>query len=181
MNIIRKAVTTLGGVFLAALLIAALAPKAAHGIAASLVQVANTSANPVPTVAADNPADFPFVGFICTGDCGTRLASSFNVPLATSTGVPVKRLVIEDVYVNCFGPTPGGAGLAELLVPTPADGSGPQGETAEYLLAMTVADNNGVAHAAVHIYADPGATITQQGIAGNDICSMNISGHLVTK
>jgi hypothetical protein len=39
MNYIKKAVTTLGGVFLAALLIAALAPKATHGLVAALVQI----------------------------------------------------------------------------------------------------------------------------------------------
>ena len=49
MNIMRKAVSASGGVFLAALLIAALAPKATRGIAAALVQVANTAANPAMT------------------------------------------------------------------------------------------------------------------------------------
>jgi hypothetical protein len=39
MNITRKALTTLGGVFLAALLLAALAPRAARGVAAALVQI----------------------------------------------------------------------------------------------------------------------------------------------
>jgi hypothetical protein len=39
MNAIRKAVSALGSIFLAALLIAALAPKAARGIAAALVQI----------------------------------------------------------------------------------------------------------------------------------------------
>ena len=39
MNFIKKALTTAGGVFLAALLIAALAPKATHGLVAALVQI----------------------------------------------------------------------------------------------------------------------------------------------
>ena len=39
MNVIRKAVSALGGIFLAALLVAALAPKATRGIAAALVQL----------------------------------------------------------------------------------------------------------------------------------------------
>lgn len=39
MNYLRKAFSTLGGIFLAALVIAALAPKAARGIAAALVQI----------------------------------------------------------------------------------------------------------------------------------------------
>jgi len=39
MKIMKKAVTTLGGIFLAALLIAALAPKATHAVVAALVQI----------------------------------------------------------------------------------------------------------------------------------------------
>jgi len=39
MNYMKKAVTTLGGIFLAALLIAAVAPKATHGLVAALVQI----------------------------------------------------------------------------------------------------------------------------------------------
>jgi hypothetical protein len=48
MNIIRKAISTFAGISLAVLLFAALAPKATRGVAAALVQVTNTSANPVP-------------------------------------------------------------------------------------------------------------------------------------
>ncbi|HTQ60604.1 MAG TPA: hypothetical protein VMI32_10295 [Candidatus Solibacter sp.] len=40
MNHVRKMFSTLGGILLAALLIAALAPKAARGVAAALVQIA---------------------------------------------------------------------------------------------------------------------------------------------
>jgi len=100
MNLIRKALTTLGGILLAALFIAALAPKATRGIAAALVQVTNTSANPVPTVAADSPANFPFAAPICFQiplTCGG--AQSFIVPTTTSTGLPVKRLVIENFCI----------------------------------------------------------------------------------
>lgn len=39
MNVIRKAISALGGIFLAALLIAALVPKVARGVAAALVQI----------------------------------------------------------------------------------------------------------------------------------------------
>ena len=54
MNLVRKTATTLGGIFLAVLLIAALAPKATRGIAAALVQVTNTASNPVPNRDLDN-------------------------------------------------------------------------------------------------------------------------------
>lgn len=49
MNITRKAVSAFAGILPAALLIAALAPKATRGIAIALVQVANTAANPAMT------------------------------------------------------------------------------------------------------------------------------------
>ena len=39
MNYVRKTMSALGGIFLAALLIAALAPKATRGVAAALVQI----------------------------------------------------------------------------------------------------------------------------------------------
>ncbi|MGB0036718.1 MAG: hypothetical protein WBP79_14700 [Candidatus Acidiferrales bacterium] len=65
MNIIRKVVTTFGSIFLAALLIAALVPKATRGVVAALVQVVNTSANPVPTVSAE-----ALNSFDANGSCG---------------------------------------------------------------------------------------------------------------
>src|ERR1700732_4672430 len=103
MNLVRKTATTLGGIFFAVLLIAALAPKATRGIAAALVQVTNTSANPVPTVSADSPANFPFVALLCdfiqSGSCISF--GEFKVPTTTSTGLPVKRLVIENVSGEC--------------------------------------------------------------------------------
>jgi len=39
MNYLRKVLSTLGGIFLAALLISAVVPKAARGVAAALVQI----------------------------------------------------------------------------------------------------------------------------------------------
>ena len=60
MNYTKKALTTLGGVFLAALLIAALAPKATHGIAAALVLVANTAASPAIVSNMNDPGRIPY-------------------------------------------------------------------------------------------------------------------------
>ncbi len=52
MNFAKLVLMVVGGVAVAGLLGAILTPKAAHGIVATLVQVANTSANPVPTTQA---------------------------------------------------------------------------------------------------------------------------------
>ena len=48
MNLLRKVVTAVGGFTVIALVIGLAAPKAAHGLVATLVQVANTTSNPVP-------------------------------------------------------------------------------------------------------------------------------------
>jgi hypothetical protein len=183
MNLVRKTATTLGGIFFAVLLIAALAPKAARGVAAALVQVTNTSANPVPTVSSD--ANFPYVNQICGTLTACDLPSSFQVPLMTTTGVSVKRLVIEDVDVNCATSIVGGAGSAFFLVPPPADNGLPSGEQAAYFFPITptpAGSNMAIAHVGVRIYADPGAVISQPVVAdGNLFCHILFTGHLETK
>jgi hypothetical protein len=188
MNIIRKAVTTLGGVFLAALLIAALAPKAAHGIAASLVQVANTSANPVPTVAADNPANFPVQAQLCTSDTSNCPNPIFMVPTTTSTGLPVKRLVIENFSGTC-SLTPGIRNFL-LLLEVPIPGSF-DAFTFSFPLVPASPNNSAgsfvLGGTAVRIYANPGDTITMGMFAGistsgdSAACNTILVGHLETK
>jgi hypothetical protein len=180
MNLVRKAITSLGGIFLAALLITALAPKAAHGIAAALVQVANTSANPVPTVSAD--ANFPFEALLC-GDCSSR-PGSFSVPSVTTTGVPVKRLVIEDVNAQCqFPPTPTPApGLIVLALPFSADSTNTSEDEPNMFPAfnLTVGAGGAYGHAIVRMYADPLAQVSLAVVSGPG-CGVLLTGHLETK
>lgn len=175
MNLIRKALTTLGGVLLVALLIAALAPKAARGVAAALVQVTNTSANPVPTVSAD--ANFPYEAAFCAGSICTPSQSSFSVPTTTTTGVPVKRLVMEDLNANCDLNVPQ-SNFFELFVPAAADANGT--EAIRYLFVLT--DQLGgisAAHETVRLYADPLATVS--AISSSQHCIVILTGHLETK
>ena len=178
MNIVRKALTTLGGILLAALLIAALAPKATRGVAAALVQVTNTSANPVPTVSAD--ANFPFSAQICDGICGS-MPNSFSVPSTTTTGVPVKRLVIEDLNASCSlgsGQEPGSL-FVNLVVPTPADTNVP-GINVIYKFPLTTSPiNQSFEHAIVRIYADPLGDVGLSADAQE--CIAILTGHLETK
>lgn len=54
MNRIQKLATTLAGILLVVLVLVALAPQAARGVAAALVQITNTTANPVPNRDVDN-------------------------------------------------------------------------------------------------------------------------------
>jgi hypothetical protein len=101
MNLTRKALTTLGGVFLAALLLVALAPRAARGVAAALVQVANTTSNPVPTydVAPLNPFESTCsaLELIGTEDFGVA-----ECQISPPTG---KRLVVQTVGVTANIPS----------------------------------------------------------------------------
>jgi hypothetical protein len=106
MNTIRKAVTTLGGIFLAVFLIAALAPKATRGVVAALVQVTNTNSNPVP-VAVNTPV--PFAANLCVQTAESICQSNTNyvlVPSTTPAGLPVKWLVIEQVSGLCTSDSP---------------------------------------------------------------------------
>jgi hypothetical protein len=107
MNLVNKAVTTLGGIFLTALLLAALAPKATHGVVAALVQVANTSANPVPVDTVRNSA----ANFITLETQGSSSSggSSWNQLLPNGTygfspyAIPSgEQLVVTDINVEAY-------------------------------------------------------------------------------
>jgi hypothetical protein len=191
MNIIRKALTTLGGILFAALLIAALAPKATRGIAAALVQVTNTGSNAVPTFAG--PGSFPFGATLCANTlntvCGTS-TPSFVVPLTTSTGAAVTRLVIEDVSAHC-DMDQGDAIWPSINVPLPADSVMAGPSTLQYHFPVTpvggpIGTVSGVTHSPARIYADPGALIETQ-VSGffadthGASCNIFLSGHLETK
>jgi hypothetical protein len=110
MNYIKKALTTLGGIFLAAFLIAALAPKATHAIVAALVQVVNTTANPVVNLSADTSTRVPYQS---TQTFSWTQTSVYGSQLITFAQVPAGyRLVTENVsaylYINSGNPTPNG-------------------------------------------------------------------------
>lgn len=107
MNFIGKAVTTLGGIFLAALLLAALAPKATHGLVAALVQVANVRSAPVPIDTVRNSAS-NFITLetqVLSSSGGSAWAELFPdgsygfSPYALPAG---EQLVVTDVNVVAF-------------------------------------------------------------------------------
>jgi|SRR5580658_5349985 hypothetical protein len=96
MKLVRKVLSALGGIFLAAFLIAALAPKAAHAIVATLVQVVNTPTTAIPTVQA--PAETTFYSNSCSGTYLPHDAYAYCTfpPLP----VPSDSLVVESVTIN---------------------------------------------------------------------------------
>jgi hypothetical protein len=117
MSMVRKALSALGAIFLAALLIAALAPKAAHAIVATLVQVANTSANPAITQGVPNLASqIVTLTASIDADSFTKVAPFYQVsPQGGSSGTvyvtpSTQSLVITSIE---FAPA-GGSGNLNL-------------------------------------------------------------------
>jgi len=97
MNFIKKAVTTLGGIFLAALLIAALAPKATHGLVAALVQVTNTTANPASTWDADHATRIPYQSYEAFAPV---FAGGQTLPVSFAQVPAGYRLVIQNINAD---------------------------------------------------------------------------------
>jgi hypothetical protein len=94
-NIIRNAISALGGIFLAALMLAALMPRAARGVAAALVQIVNTDANPVATEDHARQA-------VVLSAFSESVSVGGEIPFTSVNGSPFsvptgKRLVIEQI------------------------------------------------------------------------------------
>jgi len=200
MNHIRKAFATLGGIFLAALLIAAFVPKATHGLAAVLVQVTNSSANPIP-LRDVGPSSEVFVARLCfsytgTGSlpaiCGT-LPAGVLVPSTTADGKTVTRLVVEELSGGC---ETNGSGVVSVGISgnlsSPdniASGGGvidvalPPGPL--MLGSGTPPFNAQTFGSVVRFYADPatlvGLSYAVAADVTNSICYASVIGYLATQ
>ena len=183
MKIVRKAVTAFGGIVLAALLMAALAPKAAHGLVATLVQVTNTSVDPVPNRDVDD-RDRATPEFV-TCFAGTTAGANGEFNCSPFFAVPAgERFVIDEVDGSCA--TPSGRSVSEVGLTFTAGGSA---NTATFpLVAQGKDPDTGAStynfNQAVHYIGDPGsgfswqaATTDATGFTG---CGFNLSGHLVS-
>lgn len=189
MNVIRKAVSAVGGIFLAALLIATLAPKAARGVAAALVQVTNTTANPVPMIDADNPAYQPAsLGILLQDAASTSITASSSLP----SGGAYRELVINWVTGACFGPA---AGSPAFTISLATDGS----QLSFFAATGSAADNITYFGSKTILYASPGSTISLVALNGTGIqiqtganesvttrgaeatCLINADGYYVTQ
>jgi len=80
MRLLKQALAVLGTVTMIAVLIAVVAPKAAHGVVAALVQVTNTPANPVNTLAADAATAFVEQNRCTFVENGCTVGSLYVVP-----------------------------------------------------------------------------------------------------
>jgi hypothetical protein len=166
MNIMRKAVSALGGILLAALLIAALAPKAARGIAAALIRDEDQPARHAFTASCEQDSGVPTVAEGC----------SFNVPAGG-------ELVIETISISGFAEQTHTL-LSPFIQITTAG-------TGQIFALSSIADNGGSepigsdfqSAQAIRFYADPGSTIsfigsTPQG--SSLVVVYRVSGYIVS-
>jgi hypothetical protein len=190
MKIFKRFLMGIGTVVLLALSLQLVAPKAVHAVVSTLVTVANTPTNPVPTREVDNPADYPFSAPLCFGSsdfCGGAQAVVY-VPTVTTTGLPIKRLVIETVTGTCYdslGEFGELAGLGIVVYPPSPDNVGSsQGDIAQ-LPASQVKAGYETFSGPIRMYASPGASIAQVQFGytgtggGTGGCYQFIIGHLV--
>jgi hypothetical protein len=174
---IRKSVTFLGSITLLALLLVALAPRAARGVAAALVQVTNTSSNPVPVVDSDLVNE-PFSTMICalcadivSGGLpiqGTPPAT-FVVPSTDSAGNSVKLLVIRYISGACSSPVVG------ITATVPANAVGGVTQTIAFIPLQEL---NTVGGTVTTILAPPGSTVGFVDEPSETPCLVTMNGYL---
>ncbi len=121
-DIAKRLFTIVGGLTITALVLILAAPKTAHAIVSTLVTVANTTTNPVPTQAVDNPAKTPFAA---SGSCsvsGNTCSASdfFAVPVGMTA-------VVQDVSGQCRISPAGLASIPPVNVAFGVDGGAPAG------------------------------------------------------
>ncbi|MGB0035009.1 MAG: hypothetical protein WBP79_06000 [Candidatus Acidiferrales bacterium] len=191
MSLIRRTVSALGGILIAVLLIAALAPKATRGVVAALVQVTNTSANPVPTVSVNNLN--PFGAYLCL-ETETSVSgcfenkSYFSAPTATAAGLPVKWLVIDEVDGDCFTYNQVSFINPQIRIGYPPDNAAPGTTQLDFLFPTTLTSlvnfpSRTTFHSISRIYVPAnyyvyGSVEVQPDNYAN--CSMWIMSHLET-
>jgi hypothetical protein len=178
MNFSRKVATYLGFVVLAAILISVLAPKATRALVVTLVQVANTSANPVPTSEVNNPDQATILVLTCSTQASTHGGS---LGCETGSSIPAgQRFVIDRVEADCMtvpGNTFGlgyislteGGGAIRHVLPM----SSPEtGFSTEYVLSQQV-----------RYHADAGSYINflvqTTDMTENTYCNFQADGYLV--
>ena len=130
----------------------------------------------------DAAAVRPFQAELClengSATCSS-LPGSLAVPFATSSGEPVRRLVIEYVSGECLlVGSSGGVSIFGLV--TAANGV----SLLHRLVPVApVVGSRTVAAQDTRIYADPGSEVrfVTSVIGANSLCSMAVSGHLVVE
>ncbi|MGA2810980.1 MAG: hypothetical protein ABSG16_06240 [Candidatus Acidiferrum sp.] len=180
MNIAKRVLMFIGFVVLAAALVSVLAPKATHALVATLVQVANTPANPVPNRDADSPEHATTVVSSCSVTTGPGPgAGVFCVPYPGSPAG--KRLVIEQLEANCSAPK--GNNVTQPFIAFYVGGV----QTSHNFPMISQGDDSTyvyyTANQPVRYYVDPDSQIlfsaATTDTTGGTTCSLQVDGYLV--
>jgi hypothetical protein len=195
MNRLKNVLLFVMSAFILLAAFAAISPKRAHAVVATLVQVANTATNPVLNRDIDRADSEPFATTLCYGSggfypcyLGQEMPSEFSVPATTSDGSAVKELVIDYADGNCYT-TAGGTLLDVDLATTVSENTVNSVGSSYHFFPLQqnpniTASNQGHIFSwstPTRIFADPGTTvllIINSNIDTNFGCSMNLTGHL---
>ncbi len=190
MKIMKRLLMGIGATALVALLLTLITPKAAHAVVAALVEVANTSTNPVPNADVNAPGEEPFQTQICEtlgsfpGAC-SGTPGDFTVPSTTSDGLSVKRLVVEQISAQCAFVGAVSHPSATLSFQTNENEVNGTVFPAVIPLPLVASISGGYnSSARVRAYADPGTspawTVRYEGSSTGLTCTYTIVGSLVT-
>lgn len=193
MRFMKRLLMGMGAVALAGTLLTLVSPRAVHAAVAALVQVANTSANPVPNADVNAPGEEPFQTQLCVSIDPSNpcvVPGDFVVPTSTSDGLSIKRLVIEHISASCTE-SPTITGLATALN-FPMNENQVNGSAFNGVIYLpltpepgTLGGSHPVASLAVRAYADPGAFVGASykffaTTPGTFQCSYTVVGYYVT-
>lgn len=170
MKNVKSILVGTGSFVLAGLILTLVAPRAAHAVVATAVQVMNTRATPVPNQDVDQPARHAF-----TQSCPLPIGAAFCTmqPPVPAGNVFVVQTVIADQLDNTLSP-------AVLYYTTTTNTVG------NTVSLPAVAEYNFPQHALtlanVNIYQDPGTSPSCEGsgIGSQVFESCYASGYLVT-
>jgi hypothetical protein len=189
-NSAKRMITAIGGMAIAAFLLTLAAPKAVQAVVSTLVTVANTTTNPVPTKATDNRARQAVVLNVFVG-AGDGEQGGFGPLLSPETGeaytVPAgQRLVVESVT----GIAEMASGESPFTVNIAFDKNvvQPSSEPPTIFLVPAFSGTAGGTSAfsfasGLTTYVEPGSQLTAQftrgpSAAGGAILLITLSGHL---
>jgi hypothetical protein len=182
MRFAKRMLMVAGAGALAGILAIALAPKAAHALVATLVQVANTTANPVPNKDVDNPDRATAVDQFCIVT-GTAGSPGFECDTTAFFTVPAgQRLVLEQLEAACT--TPEGNSLYGGDIEFSEGGNSTLHPFALGSPATHAGVTSYVLNQQVRYYVDAGSPIFFQlgstDTSGSTNCTFQFNGHLIS-
>jgi hypothetical protein len=177
MKFAKSILTGTGAVVLAGLILALLAPKAAHALAATAVQVMNTTSTPVPNQDVDAAGRSPFAQL-----CSAASSSSCTL----SPAVPAGREFVVETISAFMATSAAFNGIAPLFSIGNVETHGMllnAGGNPSFVTMLPPVGNSGFSATMIPItiYEDSGNT-PQVNFAGPApvFCSSTLTGHLVT-